>query len=218
MLFRLVRAHIITRRDLADRAIFLTMGSLRDEQRRPEAELWHQFELARPRILGALLEAVAHGLRMRDRIEFARLPRMADFAKWASACETALWSPGTFRAAYDANRRRAVEDIVEADPVAACVRRIMANRTRWVGTASDLLGATAVGSDHLTNRTADWPKNPRAFAGRLRRSQAFLRTLGIDIAFKREGREGNRLIKTTSRADFFPPAPPAAAKTILSES
>jgi hypothetical protein len=141
---------IIMRQDLADRAIFLTMGSLRDEQRRPEAELWHQFELARPRILGALLEAVAHGLRMRDRIEFVRLPRMADFAKWASACETALWSPGTFRAAYDANRRRAVEDIVEADPVAACVRRIMANRTRWVGTASDLLGATAVGSDHLT--------------------------------------------------------------------
>jgi len=139
MLFRLVRAHIITRRDLADRAIFLTMGSLRDEQRRPEAELWHQFELARPRILGALLEAVAHGLRMRDRIEFARLPRMADFAKWATACETALWSPGTFRMAYDANRRRAVED--EADPVAACVRAIMVKQTRWVGTASDLLGA-----------------------------------------------------------------------------
>src|SRR5208337_2091080 len=82
MLFRLVRAHIITRRDLADRAIFLTMGSLRDEQRRPEAELWHQFELARPRILGALLEAVAHGLRMRDRIEFARLPRMANSQNW----------------------------------------------------------------------------------------------------------------------------------------
>jgi hypothetical protein len=115
---------IIARHDLADRAMFLTMGSLRDEQRRPEAELWHQFELARPRILGALLEAVAHGFRMRDRIEFARLPRMADFAKWATGCEAALWSPGTFRMAYDANRRRAVEDIVEADPVAACVRRI----------------------------------------------------------------------------------------------
>jgi hypothetical protein len=32
---------VITRQDLADRAIFLTMGSLRDEQRRPEAEIWH---------------------------------------------------------------------------------------------------------------------------------------------------------------------------------
>jgi hypothetical protein len=33
---------------------------------------------------------VAHGLRMRKHIQFVRLPRMADFAKWASACETAL--------------------------------------------------------------------------------------------------------------------------------
>jgi hypothetical protein len=62
--------------------------------------------------LGALFDAVANGVRMRDRIQFVRLPRMADFAKWATACETALWSPSTFRKAYDANRRRAVEDAV----------------------------------------------------------------------------------------------------------
>jgi hypothetical protein len=212
---------IITRQDLADRAIFLTMGSVSDEQRRPEAELWHEFELARPRILGVLLDAVAHGLRMREHIQFVRLPRMADFAKWATACETALWSRGTFLMAYDANRSRAVEDVVDADPVAACVRRIMAKQTRWVGTASDLLDATAVGGHHLARRLADWPKNPRALAGRLRRSQAFLRTLGIEIAFKREGREGNRIIRMTSRVDFSPSAPSASSATaepILSEA
>jgi hypothetical protein len=58
---------VVTRQDLADRAIFLTMGSLRDEQRRPETELWREFELARPRILGALLDAVAHGAHARSR-------------------------------------------------------------------------------------------------------------------------------------------------------
>jgi hypothetical protein len=204
---------VITRQDLADRAIFLTMGSIRDEQRRPEAELWHQFELARPHILGVLLDAVAHGLGMRECIQFVRLPRMADFAKWATACETALWSTGTFLLAYDANRRRAIEDMVEADPIATCVRRIMAKQTRWVGTASDLLEATAV--------SGDWPKNPRTLASRLRRSQAFLRTLGVEIAFKREGREGNRIIRMTSRVDFSQPAMPTSsvmAEPILSEA
>jgi hypothetical protein len=200
---------IITRQDLADRAVFLTMGSLRDEQRRPEAEIWHQFERARPRILGALLDAVAHGLQMRDRIQFTRLPRMADFAKWVSACETILWSPGTFLMAYDANRRQAVEDVVEADPVAACVRRIMAKQTRWVGTASELLNATATGGHQLAGRIADWPRNPRALAGRLRRSQVLLRALGIEIAFHREGHEGNRVIRMTSR----PSAPSASSAT-----
>ena len=212
---------VVTRQDLADRAIFLTMGSLRDEQRRPETELWREFELARPRILGALLDVVAHGLRMHKHIHFVRLPRMADFAKWVSACETALWPSGTFRTAYDANRRRTVEDAVEADPVATFVRRIMAKQPRWEGTASDLLDATVVGGNRLSGSIADWPKNPRALAGRLRRSQAFLRTLGIEIAFQREGREGNRIIKMTSRVDVSPPspsAPSATAEPMLSEA
>ena len=146
---------------------------------------------------------------------------MADFAKWVSACETALWPSGTFRMAYDANRRRAVEDAVEADPLAACVRAIMAKQPRWEGTASDLLDATVVGGNRLSGSIADWPKNSRALAGRLRRSQAFLRTLGIEIAFQREGREGNRIIKMTSRVDVSPPspsAPSATAEPMLSEA
>jgi hypothetical protein len=136
---------------------------------------------------------------------------MADFTKWVSACETALWPSGTFRMAYDANRRRAVEDAVEADPLAACVRAIMANRTRWVGTASDLLNAVGIGEDRLAGKIQDWPRNPRALAGRLRRSQASLRTLGIEIAFKREGQEGIRFIKMTARGDFSRPARPPSS-------
>jgi hypothetical protein len=45
----------------------------------------------------------------------------------------------------------------------------------------------------LTRRTG-WPENPRALAGHLRRAQTFLRALGIEIAFSREGRAGNRII------------------------
>jgi hypothetical protein len=48
---------------------------------------------------------------------------MADFALWAAACETAVWPPGTFDRAYEANRRAAIAGIIDADPVAACGRR-----------------------------------------------------------------------------------------------
>src|SRR3974390_2225021 len=54
---------------------------------------------------------------------------MADFALWATACEPALWPAGTFARAYAANRRAAIENIIEADPVATRIRAIMANRT-----------------------------------------------------------------------------------------
>jgi hypothetical protein len=189
---------VIRRPDLADRAIFLTLAAITEEQRRPEQELCHEFETARPRILGALLDAAAHGLRELPHLRFERLPRMADFALWAKACETAFWPAGTFLRAYDANRRTAIERVIDKDPVAACVREIMADRRTWTGTASDLLRvAVDFAGDGASWRSADWPKNPRLLAGRLRRAQTFLRTLGIEIAFSREGRAGNRLIRMT---------------------
>ena len=85
---------------------------------------------------------------------------MADFARWAAACESALWPSGTFARAYAVNRRAAIENAIDGDPLAACVRELMAERGSWRGSAADLLrGETG------------WPKNPRALAGRLRRAQ-----------------------------------------------
>jgi hypothetical protein len=163
-----------------------------------ERELWREFEVVRPRILGALLDAAAHGLRRLSRVRLERSPRMADFALWATACETALWPPGTFLRVYDANRRTAIEGVIEADPVAAFVREIMAVRSSWAGRASDLLRARIPAGEDVPDRTAGWPRNPRALAGRLRRCQTFLRTVGIHIAFSREGRTGSRMIRMTS--------------------
>ena len=44
---------IITRPDLADRAILLMLAPIAERQRRPENALWREFELARPHMLGA---------------------------------------------------------------------------------------------------------------------------------------------------------------------
>jgi hypothetical protein len=193
---------VIRRPDLADRAIFLALPAMAEEQRRSEQELWRDFEIARPRILGALLDAAPHGLRELPRVRFEKLPRMADFARWAMACETASWPTGTFLCAYEANRRAAVETVIDKDPVAVCVREIMAERRTWTGTASDLLrAATDLSGEGASWRSAGLPRNPRALAGRLRRAQTFLRTLGIGITFSREGRAGTRMIHMSAAPD-----------------
>jgi hypothetical protein len=87
---------IVTRPDLADRAMSLTLEPIPEHRRRPEDELWPRVEVARPRILGVLLDAAVEGLKRLPTTHLPELPRMADFAKWASACETALWPAGTF--------------------------------------------------------------------------------------------------------------------------
>jgi hypothetical protein len=193
---------VISRPDLADRGIFLMLAPIGEQQRRSEAELWCEFEIARPRLLGALLDAAVRGLRTLPNVRLTSLPRMADFALWATACEPALWPTGTVAGAYDANRRAAVEGIIEVDPLAVCIRKLMAARGSWVGTASDLLrAATDLADDEISNKCPGWPKNPGTLAGRLRRAQTFLRVLGIEISFSREGRAGTRTIRISSGAE-----------------
>jgi hypothetical protein len=191
---------VIARSDLADRAIFLNLEPITEERRRPETELWREFELARPQTLGALLDVAAHGLRTLSSVELRRLPRMADFAVWATACEPALWPAGTFNRAYAANRKAAVESIIDADPITAFVRELMNERSSWTGSAADLLRVSVERSSQSGESTGR-PKNPRALAAHLRRAQTPLRTLGIDIAFGREGRAGTRVIRIRKLAE-----------------
>ena len=189
---------IVTRPDLADRAVFLTLEPIPEERRRPEQELWAAFEAERPRILGVLLDAVVEGLKRLPETRLEKLPRMADFALWATACETALWSAGTFWSAYCGNRDDAVEGVIDADPIAAAVRAVMATRTVWTGTASDLLGALAEAAGERVAKSKTWPDSARVLAGRLRRAATFLRKIGIEIGFEREGRARTRTIRITA--------------------
>lgn len=198
---------IVTRPDLADRAVFLALEAIPEEHRRPEAELWAAFEAESPKILGVLLDAVAQGLRLLPDTRLERLPRMADFALWASACETAIWPAGTFWSAYCGNRDEAVENVIEADPVAAAVRAMMAERTEWTGTASDLLGALAGEAGERVAKSKTWPASPRALSGRLRRAATFLRKVGIEIDYSKEGRARTRIIRISCAADSAGAAP-----------
>ena len=206
---------VITRPDLADRAIFLALPHVPEERRRAEKEIWCDFELARPHILGALMEAAAHGLRALPEVRLDQLPRMADFALWSTACETAFCPAGGFSYAYNANRWAATEDVVEADPIAARIRDIMAERTIWTGNASDLLRVGADASrDAMSRIGVGWPKSPRALAGRLRRAQTPLRALGIEITFGREGRAGTRIIKMSASRESPIPTTVSTVSTV----
>jgi hypothetical protein len=126
---------------------------------------------------------------------------MADFALWVAACEPALWSPGTFWAAYCGNRNEAVESVIDADAIAASVRMLMGSRSAWTGTASDLLAELGAVADERVAKSKSWPDSPKALAGRLRRAATFLRNVGIEITFERDkGRARTRTINITNTA------------------
>jgi hypothetical protein len=207
---------VIIRPDLADRAIFLTLPHLQQERRRAEKEIWRDFATAQPRILGALLDAASHGLRTLPEVRLEQLPRMADFALWATACEGAFCPAGHFLRAYKANRQSAIEEVVDADAVAARIRDVMAGRVMWSGNATELLRVAAPDpSDKAPWTSVGWPKSPRALAGRLRRAQTPLRALGIEINFGREGRTCTRIIRMRKS---YPAATAATVSTVSADA
>jgi hypothetical protein len=166
-----------------------------------------------------LLDAMVTGLERLSDTRLEKLPRMADFARWAVACETALWPVGTFWSAYCGNRDEAVERVIDADPVAAALRAVMLARTEWTGTASDLLGALAEVAAERIAKSKSWPDSPRALSGRLRRAATFLRKIGLEVIFEREGRARTRMIRIAAAASATsqgaspsaPSAPPPKA-------
>jgi hypothetical protein len=195
---------VITRPDLADRALFLTLDPIADAERKPERDLMIEFDRERPLIIGALLDGVVRGLRELPRTHLDRLPRMADFAKWAAACESLFWSAGTFATAYRDNRADIIADVLDADPVASAVIAYMAEQKGEVTqTASFLLGALGEIITTQQRKAKSWPDTPRALSNRLHRAAPFLRKAGIQIEFGgREGHTGKRLITLAANPEW----------------
>jgi hypothetical protein len=178
----------VTRGDLADRSLALTLEPIPEENRLSEDDLWATIDAAHPRILGALLEGAVRGLKMLPVTRLKKLPRMADFARWAIACETAFWPSGTFALAYGGNREEAVNIVLDSDPVAIALRAFMDSRsTNWTGTATTLLHALNVQVGEKHTRLKDWPKSAGTLGGQLRRLSPLLRKVGIEIDFKQSG-------------------------------
>ena len=91
---------------------------------------------------------------------------MADFAKWATACELAFAKPGSFSAAYQRNRTEPVELLVEEDLIADTIRDASASLG---GGATELLEELKAVTGHAHVHAKNWPKDAKALSGRLRR-------------------------------------------------
>jgi hypothetical protein len=172
---------LATRSDLLDRSLVLYLPNIPEAKCRPEERLWTDFYQARPRILGALLDAAAGALCQLPRVKLTRAPRMADFAHWIVASEPALgWPPRAFMAAYSANRGNANDLALESSPIVPPLRDLAAGMS-WSGTCQELLDKLATLADEKATRAQYWPKSARSLSAILRRLAPNLRRAGVSV-------------------------------------
>lgn len=203
----------VTRSDLLDRRVGIHLPPIPQDRRRPEGELWASFRAERPKILGAMLDAVAGALRELPSVTLARSPRMADFARWGTAVERALgWNTGDFLNAYQQDRAAAHEIAIESSPIGPYIPLILAvgdfegtpaellnKLTGCASSASFLDGAEgAAGVDPTKAR--GWPRTPSGLSAMLRRLAPDLRAEGIEVEWIRTAGSNSKRIITVSRS------------------
>jgi hypothetical protein len=177
---------LATRGDLLDRSLIVNLPNISEDQRRPESAIWPEFYEAQPRLLGALYDAVSAALRNLASTDVGMLPRMADFALFATAAEPAMGlKPGEFLAAYTGNRAAGNELALESSPVGKALLDFVATNDSWTGTATELLGELDALSDDKTKRLKNWPQTARVLSGILKRLAPNLRSIGVDVELGR---------------------------------
>lgn len=183
---------IATRGDLLDRTIVLYLPTIPKGRRKSEKNFWHDFEQVRPKILGAILDAVSMALRNLDQVSLPELPRMADFAVWSVAAMPALGqTPKAFLDAYNSNRNDANSLALEASPVVPPLQELTNITEGWEGTATELLERLNGMVKESTLKQKGWPKSPRALSNTLRRLAPNLREAEIDVIHEQTSGTGS---------------------------
>jgi hypothetical protein len=183
--------------DLLDRTLLIELERIDPARRRDERAFWADFDAARPRLFGALLDAVSGILRHRHHAHghFDGLPRMADFALLACAyAEHAEIGAGRMMTVIMDNTAQQTQEVIESDPVAAAVRDFAEKHRRWEGTPSQLL--EALSAPFATSRAfpEGWPRSAKSMGRRLTVLQATLAEVGVRVTRTHSRDKRSRII------------------------
>ncbi len=186
---------IVTRPDLADRTLLVRYRRL-DGKGKEAKKLILEFEQARPRILGGLLDAVSRALARCEDVEPAGI-RLQDFGLWALAAASTEDEP-VLRAALQSNRAELQGAAIEHDAFAQAVIVLVEEASELRLSAGALLERLnrQRGNDRPPH---DWPKNARAASSQLARIAPALRGLGFEVErLTRTGKSRDWLLRKMS--------------------
>lgn len=206
---------LTTRSDLLDRSVIIHLPAIPPEKRRTEAEVWREFEFIRPFVLGSLLDAVSLALRNVGKVQLGQLPRMADFALWATAAEQSFGLENrAFISTFMGNRESANELALEASPIAATLVEFVQQQEVWKGKPSELLEKLNQLATDETKRQQGWPKRSNTMTGALNRIAPNLRAIGIECNMGRT--KAGRYITLEYKGKASSPSSPSSPAAEIS--
>jgi len=197
---------IASRSDLLDRALLVKLEAIPKNKRKTEREFWAEFEKEKTSIFSALVSAVSSALKNIENIRLPELPRMADFALWATAAEQGLrLEENAFLKAYTQNREDAHSIVLEDSLLAEVLQEFLTAKTTGdryeqkdillKDFLAQLKEAADAGKDERS-KNKKFPKSSKGLRNQIERINPNLREIGIFITFL--GKQGSNADKGAS--------------------
>ncbi len=172
---------IATRPDLAERSLIVTLQPISCNSRKEESEFWSEFKNDKPAIFAGLLNAIVDGFKYQDGIELANKPRMADAAKWITACEQSMGNKGAFIDSHADNQLNLSRNSIESSPVGNAIFTLMQTRDEWHGTPTELFNNVADIAGDRQSRSRSFPQSHKGLFNVIKRLKKPFRDIGILI-------------------------------------
>jgi hypothetical protein len=201
-----------TKADLLDRGIIIQLERIPKERRRKLDDIWKDFEVLRPQLLGCILDILVKVLQVKQKggIKISNgLNRMADFEEYAESISRCMgYQEGEFLRVYQDNIGIQIDEAIQANPLSIAVMELMDDTASELDkTPTELhLQLNGVAETKLNiniQKIKPWPKSPNQLSRRLTEAQATLREKGIVIE-KYKDEKGHRKIKIRKVSSISP--------------
>lgn len=183
-----INPDLVSRADLRDRAFRVPLDRIPDEERKGEQALMAEFDAAIPEILGGIFTTLVKALAICPTLKLEKLPRLADWYRYAVAVAEALGGYGDqFMADYEAGKISQREDFVALNSLATAVLKHMDGKSVWettVGDAWATLFDVAFPESDNPGKTRDQrkPKTDTSFPGKPQDMRRYLQRLKVTLA------------------------------------
>lgn len=188
----------IVNADLMDRAIILKLQRITQDKRKPEQDLWNEFNIAQPGILGGIFDIIVKAMAIYPTVKIDKLPRLADFAKWGYAIAQALGKSGEqFLKDLSQNVQRQNESVAEKNVLCKSILTFMGDKSTHLNSVYEVHKELKIeAGDDAKDET--FPKLPHNLRGQLDLLRSTLQEHGISYHYFDRQKNGVKILLSNS--------------------
>ena len=191
----------------------IELDRIKNEDRRLESQIYAEFEIIRPKLLGCIFDIIVKTLQIKDSIKLDNLPRMADFALWGESISRVMGhKPLEFINAYYENIGKQNIEVIDSNPLGQVIVKLcdeieVGEEKEYYDTAAkSLIKLREIAEvNNIDINSKYFPKSANSLTRRLKSIRSnLLEGLGIEVIIERDSKLNTSILKVRKISPVSP--------------